>query len=80
MSGCPATNAAKERCEKKMTFPTDAPLVCGNHKHKINEDGQFDDSLKIVRTPPLLAKSLLALLHDLDILGAAQTTASQSFS
>jgi hypothetical protein len=46
MSGCPATNANGERCEKKMTFPKDAPVVCGNHKHKLNDEGAFDDTLK----------------------------------
>ena len=47
MSGCPATNVNGERCGKKMTFPTDGPaLVCGNHKYKVNDDGEFDDNLK----------------------------------
>ena len=46
MSGCPATNAKGERCGKNLTYPKDAPVVCGNHKYKVNDDGEFDDSLK----------------------------------
>ena len=46
MVQCLGTNAKGDRCTKTATFPTDGPLVCGNHKHKINDDGEFDDSLK----------------------------------
>jgi hypothetical protein len=46
MSGCPATKPDGSLCGKKLTFPTDGPIVCGNHKHKIDDDGDFDDDLK----------------------------------
>jgi hypothetical protein len=46
MVQCLGTVADGSRCTKTANFPADAPLVCGNHKFKINDDGEFDDSLK----------------------------------
>jgi hypothetical protein len=46
MSGCPATDSKDRRCDKDVKFPPGNPLVCGNHKYKINDDGEFDDTLK----------------------------------
>jgi lipase chaperone LimK len=46
MSGCPATDSKDRRCDKDVKFPPGNPLVCGNHKYKINDDGEFDDSIK----------------------------------